>query len=214
MKTEKKLSVADALIIGLLLVTFAVTAAMYGRLPDPMPTHFGVSGRPNGWMSRAWGAWLLPVLNAAVAALFKFGAGLLPREWRGRLEASPVRILSLITVAFLSAVHLLVLHAALSRSKALGAEIWVIAGVFFAAAGQILPRTRRNPFIGVRTTWTLTSDENWARTHRMAGYAFSVGGAVAVLAGLGHAPGLAQAALLAAVLVPVLWSWRLARRGV
>jgi uncharacterized membrane protein len=210
---DRTLSITDVLIAALLVLTAVLTAGVYDRLPDPMPTHFGMSGRPNGWMPKAWGAWLVPVLNTAIAALIRFGARLLPEEWRRRLEASPVRVLCLITVGFLSAVHLLVVHAALSPAQTLGSEMWLLLGAFFVVLGQLLPRTRRNPFLGVRTTWTLTSDENWAQTHRMAGYAFTLGGAVVAVAGFLHAPGLAVVALLATSLAPVLWSWRLARRG-
>ena len=211
--TEKKPSHVDTLTIGLLLLVFVITAAVYGRLPDPMPTHFGPSGRPNGWMARPWGAWLVPGLSVALAALLRFGARLLPGEWRGRLEASPVRLLCLVTVGFLGAVHLLVVRAALSPAKTLGSSSWVLTGTFLVVLGQILPRTRRNPFVGVRTAWTLTSDENWAQTHRVAGYACTVGGAVVALAGFLRAPALAIATLLVTASVPLLWSWRLARRG-
>jgi uncharacterized membrane protein len=212
-KTEKKPSFADAVTVGTLLLTFALTAAVFARLPDPMPTHFAANGRPNGWMPRALGAWLIPFLNLGLAALLRFGGRLVPGEWRARLEASPVRTLSMMTVVFLSAIHLLVLQAALSPARTLGSAVWLFLGVFFVALGQILPRTRRNPFIGVRTAWTLTSDENWAQTHRVAGYAFTLGGAAVAVAGWLHAPALGTVALTAAVLVPILWSWRLARRG-
>ncbi|HXX70571.1 MAG TPA: SdpI family protein, partial [Polyangiaceae bacterium] len=141
-----------------------------------------------------------------------FGSRLVPSDWRGRLKSSPVRVLCLITVGFLSALHVCVLHAALSPVKTLGSEVWVLMGAFFVMLGQILPRTRRNPFLGVRTTWTLTSDENWAQTHRMAGYAFTLGGAAVAVAGLLRAPALAMAVLAVTVLAPVVWLWRFAAR--
>ncbi|HSY21342.1 MAG TPA: DUF1648 domain-containing protein [Polyangiaceae bacterium] len=212
METEKKPYFADAVTVGVLVLTFAITAAVYVRLPDPMPTHFAVNGRPNGWMPRACGAWLVPSVNVGLAALLRFGSHVVPRDSRARLEASPVRALSMMTVVFLSGVHLLVLHAALSPARTLGSTVWILLGLFFMALGQILPRTRRNPFMGVRTAWTLTSDENWAQTHRTAGYAFTLGGAAVAVGGWLHAPGLAIAALTVTVLAPVLWSWRLARR--
>jgi uncharacterized membrane protein len=119
-RTEKKPSLADAVTVGALLLTFALTAAVYARLPDPMPTHFAANGRPNGWMPRACGAWLVPFMNLGLAALLRFGAHLVPGDWRGRLEASPVRSVSAMTVIFLSVVHVLVLQAALSPAKTLG----------------------------------------------------------------------------------------------
>ena len=46
----------------------------------------------------------------------------------------------------------------------------------------MLPRTRPNWWFGVRTPWTLSSDRVWTRTHRVAGYAMTVTGAVVVAA--------------------------------
>ncbi|WP_297068677.1 DUF1648 domain-containing protein [Thermococcus sp.] len=48
----------------------------WSALPEPMAVHFSASGRPNGFMSRAWGAVGVPVL---VWAMF-FGLTLLGRD--------------------------------------------------------------------------------------------------------------------------------------
>jgi uncharacterized membrane protein len=77
----------------------------------------------------------------------------------------------------------------------------------------VLPRTRRNPFFGVRTPFALASDENWARTHRVGGYAMTIGGVVVLFAGLAGLPRLAVIALIVTLVIPVLWSWRIARGG-
>jgi hypothetical protein len=48
--------------------------------------------------------------------------------------------------------------------------------VFMIVLGQFYPRLRRNPLVGCRTTFTLSSDENWARTHRFGGFTMTLGG--------------------------------------
>ncbi|HLK39277.1 MAG TPA: SdpI family protein [Polyangiaceae bacterium] len=207
----RSLTPLDALTLGLLAGTFVCTVFVYARLPNPMPTHFGLDGRPNGWMPRAIGAWVAPVVATVACALVRFGGPLLPGDWRVRLESSPRRALAAATAALLTAVHVMGLRAALGPTHRMGHVVWVALGVFFVALGQVLPRTRRNPFVGVRTTWTLTSDENWARTHRVAAYTFTVGGVMASAAGFFDAPALAMASILAAAVAPALWSWWLAR---
>lgn len=32
---------------------------LWARLPDPLPTHFGMDGRPNGWTSKGTAPWLM-----------------------------------------------------------------------------------------------------------------------------------------------------------
>jgi putative oxidoreductase len=46
----------------------------------------------------------------------------------------------------------------------------VLVGLFFVAVGNLLPRTRPNLLIGIRTARTLEDRELWARIHRTCGY--------------------------------------------
>jgi uncharacterized membrane protein len=214
MSSPRRTSFAlDIVTAAVLLAVLALTAAFYDRLPDPMPTHFALDGRPNGWMSRAIGAWIGPALAIGVVALLRFGSVLLPSGWRERLEASPVRVIALATAVVLGGTQVLVLRAAMSPAPRLGSTIWVLLGAMFVVIGLVLPRTRRNPFFGVRTAFALASDENWARTQRVGGYAMTIGGVVALAAGLIGSPGAAIAAILVSAVAPGLWSWILARRG-
>ncbi|NND44151.1 MAG: SdpI family protein, partial [Xanthomonadales bacterium] len=61
--------------------------------------------------------------------------------------------------------------------------------------------------------WTLASDQVWNRTHQLAGYLFTAGGAVIVLSALFDSPPwLLIAVVLPAALVPAVYSFFLYRR--
>jgi len=209
----RKSPVVDLFTLFAVVVAFAVTALLYDRLPDPLPIHFDLSGRPNGWMSRAVGAWLVPGLEVLVVGLLRFGRHLLAPGWRERLDASPVRALALVTALLMTSVHVVVLRASLSPLPNLGNAIWLLLGALFIVLGVLLPRTRRNPFFGVRTAFALASDENWARTQRVGARTMVAGGIVAIAAGLVGLPAVALGAILASSIAPALWSWVLAKRG-
>jgi uncharacterized membrane protein len=180
---------------------------VYDLLPDPLPTHFDMHGRPNGWMPRAVGAWFVPALALATWAFVRFVARLWPaqvhEQKRGPDRATA--IVAALTTTFLAVVHLIVVYVAVVPGASVIRPLWV---------GLVTPRLRRNRFIGVRTPWTLTSDENWARTHRVAGYTMVAGGIVVLVAGLigGAAAGaLVLAVLLVSGLVPMIHSFILSR---
>jgi uncharacterized membrane protein len=93
--------------------------------------------------------------------------------------------------------------------------IWAIAGVLYMALGLVIPRVKRNALVGIRTPWSLASDENWARTQRVGGYAMVIGGVLAALAGMsGGVVGtvVALVFLLGSAVVPFVYSLVLARR--
>ena len=201
----------DLLAFALVGASAIGTAAVYDQLPDPMPTHFDAHGVANGWMPRAIGAFLLPVSTVAIWGLIRFGSVLLPPAWRGRLDASPVAVVGLLLNGFMAALQGLMIHAALMPVPRLGAGLWWVLGAFFALLGLVLPRVRQNPWIGIRTPWTLTSEENWARTHRFAGYTMTLGGAASIVAALAGVPVLGIAFILCGALAPAVYSWRIAR---
>jgi len=158
-----KLKAADHLSLGTIAGTGILTAALYARLPDRIPMHFDIHGEANGWMARAIGAWLFPALSLGLWLLLRFGGLILPLTWKERMMASPTAAVGAIFAALFAAVQGLVLYAALVQPPTVAVSSGLILGVFWIALGLVMPRVRRNPWIGVRTAWTLSSDENWAR---------------------------------------------------
>jgi hypothetical protein len=59
----------------------------------------------------------------------------------------------------------------------------VLFGVLLIGIGDLLPRTRPNLAVGIRTSATLANRDFWIRLHRVAGYAAVAFGAVIVVAG-------------------------------
>ncbi len=208
---KKALPKLDLLSLVVLASTFAVTALLYGRLPDPMPTHYNLRGVADGWSSRAFGAFLTPAIAVGTWLLTRLGARLLPSAWRERLERSPVAAVALLLALLFAGVQGLLLHLALGGRGTINTGLGVLLGLAWIGLGQLFPRLRRNPLIGIRTTWTLTSDENWARTHRFGGWTMTVGGLLTLLAGLAGSPWFILP-LLASALVPAVYSFLLARR--
>lgn len=211
-----RLSRWDGVAVLSLVCSAMMTVAVYDRLPDPIATHFDLHGQPNGWMPRAMGAWFAPVFGLALWLFVRFVPKVLPASEKKRLPDGQLALVSSLTALFLVAVHALVLYVALVPGASLMRPVWLLLGAFFVALGLVLPRVKRNAFVGIRTAWTLTSDENWARSNRVGGYSMVVGGIGAALAGiLGGATGgvVAIAFLLGSALVPAVYSLVLARRG-
>lgn len=205
----------DALTFALLGFGCAVTAAVYGRLPARVPVHFNLRGVADGFMDKPYGATILLGTALLVWITVRFGARVLPRRARERMEASPLKLVGLLTVGLFIALQFFVLYASLHDRMTIGRPLAIAIGGYWIVLAQVLPRVRRNPFIGIRTAWTLTSDENWARTHRFAAWTFSIGGVVGVLSGvlgLRSFAMVAIVAILASALAPLVFSIVVAHR--
>jgi uncharacterized membrane protein len=147
--------------------------------------------------------------------MIRFLPRILPKTERKRLGESSAALVAALTTVFMAAVHVLILRVAIVPGASIMGAIWLVLGAFYIAIGLVLPRIKRNALVGIRTPWTLTSDENWARTQRIAGYSMVTGGAVTALVGtLGGTSGgvMAIGAMLVSAFVPAAYSLVLARR--
>jgi uncharacterized membrane protein len=137
-----------------------------------------------------------------------------PESWRAKMVNAPMAAAAFLTVAFLGGLHLAILNAALNGGAGLGRELAVLLGLLWIALAVLMPRMRRNPVFGVRTAWTLSSEENWARTHRVASHTFFAGGLLCLGACLVSGAVAVTVAILAVIfsaLVPTVYSWSIAR---
>jgi uncharacterized membrane protein len=199
--------IAAALVAG----TVVATAALYSRLPAQVPVHFDIHAQPDGWLPRSFGAFLLPGFTVALLVFLRVFPRTMRGDARDRLERSPRAAVTLAITSLMCALQLFVLYASVTPNGRLGLGLSLALGASWIVLGQLQPRTRRNPIMGVRTPWTLASDENWSRTHRVAGIAMTAGGVVAMFAGVAGHPAIAIAVVLVSALYPAVYSYFLAR---
>jgi uncharacterized membrane protein len=97
----------------------------------------------------------------------------------------------------------------------------VLVGVVFIIIGNYSPKTKLNPVVGVRISWTLESEENWRRTHRFAGYLWMIGGFVLIVTAFLMYYGFAYiwaavffGVIIAMIAAPFLYSYHLHKKGI
>ena len=154
----------------LILAAWGLAAWYWPLLPDPMPTHWGTDGQPDGWMPKVWGALVGPLIATFVYIVMTLSPYIDPRSrnWAAFSDLYPV--LKTSVTALMLFITYLALSAAASAEQVLSAgRLLVAIGLLFVILGNYLPKVRSNFFVGIRTPWTLSSDEVWVRTHRFAG---------------------------------------------
>ena len=53
-----------------------------------------------------------------------------------------------------------------------------VFGLLFYGLGKLLSRAKMNWFVGIRTPWTMSSEEVWNSTHRLGGKLFKLCGVI------------------------------------
>jgi uncharacterized membrane protein len=195
-----------ALIVGAVLFSLAV----YPRLPDQVPIHWGLSGDPDRFGSRVEGAFLMPALMIAVLAIMNWFPSRDPRAANIAKFRAAYDTVVTGTIALMTVIHVLALGSALGWHVNMPKVVLVSLGVLFILLGNLLPLVRSNFIIGIRTPWTLSSETVWTRTHRVGGYAMVAAGVVTIMAGLIAQPVgfvVALVSLAISAIVPVVYSY-------
>ena len=94
------------------------------------------------------------------------------------------RSIAICVVSFVIALHLLVVLnlGGMESIRSAGPRIVIVLlGAVFIAVGNLLPRTRPNLALGIRTSRTLGDRHLWIRLHRACGF-LSVGFGVIIVA--------------------------------
>jgi uncharacterized membrane protein len=208
MKIDKKTLILTSLVC---LIPLIAGALVYSRLPETVATHFSFDGTPNGWSSRAVAAFGLPGFMLIMNFLLIFGLNADPKRQNMN---SALKTIAIWTVPVLSLVCSgITLAGALGYPMKIQIILPVLMGVLFILIGNYLPKTKQSYTMGIRLPWTLNSEENWNRTHRLAGYLWVIGGiAFIVLSFIGWS--LAAFLLIIGVmtLVPIVYSYLLYRK--
>lgn len=170
MNTPQRFGVAGAVVV----TSAAVGVATAPALPAEVATHWNAAGQPDGTLPRAAALGLLPGLSAVLLGLLY----VLPRvDPLGENVAAFRAAYDWFAVALagtLSVVHVGVVAYNLGyRFPFVSLVLVAVAGLLYAA-GVVLDRAEQNWFVGVRTPWTLASEEVWDRTHGVAAPLFKL----------------------------------------
>lgn len=197
------------------LISAAVIAALiayivylYPSLPDPLPTHWDAAGNPNDYMSRLSGVIALASVPCFAVLLFKLIPVISPHGFRTEGFARVINALMVGVVVFGSVITVFALNASLGSGVDISKAVLVSVGLLLMFMGNYMGKVRKNFFIGIRTPWTLASDEVWAKTHRLGGWCM-------VAAGLAMAAGAFANVVIdwivfvvvGIVLIPVVYSY-------
>lgn len=150
------------------------------RLPPMVATHWNAFGEPDGHSSRLVAVLLIPGVMLAMLGLFAVLPRIDPKRANYARFQNAYWLLANGVVAFFGLVHVLVVGSGLGLPVSFRRLLPLGVGGLLLLVGRFLGRVEPNWFMGVRTPWTLSSDQVWRTTHRTAGRLFMGGGLVAM----------------------------------
>ena len=146
-----------------------------------MASNWNSAGEVNGYMSRFWGLFLLPIVTVASFLLFTFLPKLDPRKKNYKKFEKYYDGFILIFTIYMLYIHLLTLLWNLGYTLDIGQMIVPAISILFICIGRLMMNVKSNWFIGIRTPWTLSDDKVWEKTHQLGGKLFQISGLISLL---------------------------------
>ena len=170
---------------SLLLIAISIAASFYfyAHFPERVVTHWNFAGEPNGWSGRAFAAFFFPALFIGMYVLFLVLPRLDPQKARYEEFAKIYNIFRNFILAALVAIYFIASGNNLGAKIDIGLLIPMIIGALFLVLGNYFGKIKRNWFVGIRTPWTLSSEEVWNKVHRFGGKVFMFCGIIMFLTG-------------------------------
>ena len=208
MRNSKRFSDIAAAAVTLLPVIAGLI--LWDRLPEQIPVHWGLSGEPDRYGSRAVFVFLFPLLMLAL----HFFACHAPKKAKNRSAAAEAILFWLVPAlsVFISA---MVYIQTLAPDFPVMRILPIFLGLLFLCIGNILPKCPYSRTTGIRLPWTLASEKNWFATHRFAGRIWMIGGFLMLFCPLLPAaaiPPVMLTLLIGLLALTAFYSWRFSRK--
>jgi uncharacterized membrane protein len=209
-----KLKITDVLCLGAVVAVGVLAWYLYGAIPERMPTHWNAAGEVDGYMRKPVGVLTILLLPLVSYAILKVVPRISPRGFEMDRFQNVTDVINLAVTLMLAGIAAVVLLAASGSGVPVITVITLLVGGLLVVVGNYLGKVRRNFFVGIRTPWTLASDEVWARTHRVGGWLFVLAG-VAIIASAGTPrllPIVLVGSVVSSALISVAYSYLVYRK--
>ncbi|MCE5298806.1 MAG: DUF1648 domain-containing protein [Methanoregulaceae archaeon] len=168
-------------ILAVIILTLVITILAYPELPDQIPSHWNFEGEVDGYLPKLWGALVIPLVMIPFTALFFLLPRIDPlkenyRKFQGYYEG-----FILVFAVFLFTIQLQILLWGLGYPISPTLLLPLTMGALYLYLGFLVEHAEQNWFVGIRTPWTLSSEQVWKKTHALGGTLFKIAGIIAMI---------------------------------
>ena len=172
---------SELIAVGIAVILFAVGICMYPQLPDTIASHWNAQGQVDGYTSKLWGLFLLPLISVGLVLLFVAIPRIDPLKANIEKFRTFYDRFVVLFMVFFFYFYLLTILWNMGVQYNFNQVLAPAFGGLFYYIGVMIEHAKRNWFVGIRTPWTLSSENVWDKTHAIGAKLFKIVGVVALL---------------------------------
>ncbi|MEW6990799.1 SdpI family protein [Colwelliaceae bacterium 6441] len=198
---------------GIFIVILIACIVVIGILPGDtqVPIHWNSAGDVDKYDSLLIALLMYPGIMLGLLVLIHSIKFLEPRKENLAASTTAKGWIALGVVALLSVMALATIAIAFGYQVPMVRLIILSVMTMLIVVGNFLSKTKSNFFIGIKTPWTLSSEDNWRKTHRLGGRLFMLAGIIGIPLSLilseDQLSYLTITVVMTATLIPCTYSW-------
>jgi uncharacterized membrane protein len=169
------------LAFSIVALAFLVGLLFYKEMPQKMASHWNASGEVDGYIARFWGVFFVPIITLGLVLLLIFIPKIDPHRKNIERFRKEYDWLIVVFAGFMLYIHLLTLLWNLDFEFNMIFMLVPAFSFLFYFIGNLMGKTKKNWFIGIKTPWTLSSDKVWNKTHKLGGRLFKISALLALI---------------------------------
>lgn len=200
------------------LIPLAYLAISWKKIPESVALHYNAKFEPDRFGNKS-DLWLVTGILVAVSFLLYLllqNLHVIDPKRKNKAPSPAFGKLATGLVVFMTALNCIIIDSAAEGNISMNRFLFPLIGLLFAFLGNYMHSIKPNYFAGIRLPWTLSSDENWRLTHKLAGKLWFWGGLLFAIVSL-FIPAeyilyLFIPLMLILVIIPVVYSFRLFKK--
>lgn len=194
-----------------ILIPILIGIVLWDKLPDQVPIHWGINGAVDGYANKMQAVFLMPLILVAFHWICVLVTSLDPKKQNinDKMLTLVLWIIPVISLLCNSMVY----ATALGHKVSVEIIMPLFMGALFVIIGNYMPKCKQSYTLGIKLPWTLNDEENWNKTHRLAGFLWVIGGVIIMATAFLGAFWLFFVVLIPMVFVPFVYSYLLYKKS-
>ena len=192
------------------LIPIVIGLILWNKLPDQIPIHWNIYGKVDAFSSKAEAVFVLPVFLLAIHRLGTIISIHDPKS--ENIKGKPLFLVFWICPVISLVCNSIMYATALGNKVNVEIIMPLFIGALFIVIGNYLPKCKQNHTIGIKIPWTLNDEENWNKTHRLAGFLWVISGIVIMATAFLGAFWFFFVMLVPMVVIPTVYSYLLYKK--
>ena len=194
----------------IILIPIVIGLILWDKLPNQVPMHWNAQGEVDSYGTKFQAVFLMPLVLVAFHWICILGTSLDPKKQNinDKMVTLVLWIIPIISLLCNSMMY----ATALGHKVNVEIIMPLFMGALFVVIGNYMPKCKQSYTVGIKLPWTLDNEENWNKTHRLAGFLWVISGVIIMATAFLGAFWLFFIVLIPMVVIPFVYSYLLYKK--